>query len=211
MRRLALALVASTVALAGTAGSAHGALVLSTGALAPDNDDTQDVQVYLFNPTSVDRIVTVRAADASGVAGPLTRQVTVQGDQEFLVSFDCTMICVMAAELVDPSGTVIPAVQYQHLATTTDLWIRPGEFAAYSDTNAADLRYATLQGLGPITSTLGTLPAAIAQTGSGVSALDPRITSLQTALTRQTRLLTRQARTLKRLSRQVRRLSKTRP
>ncbi len=88
--------------------------------------------------------------------------------------------------------------------------IRPGEFAAYSDTNAVDLRYATLQGLAPITSTLGTLPAAIAQTGSGVSALDPRITSLQTALTRQTRLLTRQARTLKRLSRQVRRLSKTR-
>ena len=206
MRRLALALVASTVALAGTAGSAHGALVLSTGALAPDNDDTQDVQVYLFNPTSVDRIVTVRAADASGVAGPLTRQVTVEGDQEFLVSFNCTMICIMAAELVDPSGTVIPAVQYQHLATTTDLWIRPGEFAAYSDTNAVDLRYTTLQGLAPITSTLGT----ITQTGAGVAALDPRITSLQTALTRQTRLLTHQARTLKRLSRQVRRLSKTR-
>jgi hypothetical protein len=211
MRRLALALVASIVALAGTAGSAHGALVLSTGALAPDNDDTADVQVFLYNPTNAARPVTVRAAGASGVAAPLTRPVSVPANGEQVVSFDCTMICVMAAELVDPSGTVIPSVLYQHLLTTVDIHIQPGQFAARTDTNPMDLRYATMLGLGPITSTLGTLPAAIAQTGSRVSALDPRIASLQTAITRQTRLLTRQARTLKRLSRQVRRLSKTRP
>ena len=208
MRRLAT-LIGLLTAVAFPA--AADGVVFSSGPLRPADGISDDVVVLVHNPSAVTRSVTVRAAGALGVFTPHQVQLTLDPNDIKIASFACTgAICGLAAEVVDPSGTVLPLAEYTPVDSTGVTVVPAGGFTVRRESDAVDLRVATQLGLAPIQSTLGTLPAAIAQTGSGVAALDPRITSLQTALTRQTRLLTRQARTLKRLSRQVRRLSKTR-
>jgi hypothetical protein len=208
MRRLAMLLgLLTTMAFPAAADG----VVFSSGPLRPADVSADDVEVLVHNPTAVTRSVTVRAGGALGVFTPHQKQLTVEPNGISVAAFACTgAICGLSAEVVDPSGTVVPLAEYTPAGATAVTVVPAGGFTVRRESDAVDLRVATQLGLAPIQSTLGTLPSAIAQTGSGVAALDPRITSLQTALTRQTRLLTRQARTLKRLSRQVRRLSKTR-
>lgn len=208
MRRLAMLIgLLTTVAFPAAADG----VVFSSGPLIPEPVGSNDVDVFVHNPTAVARPVTIRAGGATGVFTPHSKPVTVAPNGISVQGFDCTgVICSLSAEVVDPSGTVVPLARYTPADQTEITVVPAGGFSVRRETDALDLRVATLSSLAPIQSTLGTLPGAIAQAGSGVAALDPRITSLQEALTRQTRLLTRQARTLKRLSRQVRRLSRTR-